>query len=209
MPTKINAVLLPSIPSHPNPTRPGYDTIRRAVTEQGRYLQGATVKGIRAIALILFNVAAFFTVAVARAEPIIVFDSRYNRDYAISACSPLRKAFATPTAVSDCQNAVNTREVGRQFEYKVRSRFAVNTRCKSVSVVLLELDASKGAVNTQKPYWSLVLYYRPGSKVHAWELFRADKLGYITTQKVKGEGTPAQIANEACIAVTGQGANIP
>jgi hypothetical protein len=154
-------------------------------------------------------VAAFFTVAVARAEPIIVFDSRYNRDYAVSACSTLRKVFASPTAVSDCESAVNVRELGRRLEYEVRSRFAENTRCKGIRVVLPELDASKGAIDTQKPYWSLVLYYSPGSKVHTWELFRADKLGYISTRKVKGEGTAAQIADEACNAVARPGANVP
>ena len=57
-----------------------------------------------------------------------------------------------------------------------------------------------------------MLYYQPGSKVHAWALFETDNLGHIMNPRlkvVKGEGTPAQIADEVCIVVTGQGANIP
>jgi hypothetical protein len=179
---------------------------------------------MKSIGAIAFTVAALFTVAIARAEPIIVFDSGWNRDLAVSACLPFRKGVAQPgddpATVFDCQTATNTRGLGTQLEYEVQNKFAVTARCKGVTVLLPELDGNFNFKGTpfsdiRKPHWQLVLYYYPGSKAYAWALFEADSLGHVADRDfrpykmVKGEGTPAQIADEACIVVTGQGASIP
>ena len=164
--------------------------------------------------------AAFFTVAVATAEPIIVLLSQHNLDYAESACSSLMKDAAqnvvagTEPGVIECKLETNTRALGRRLELEVEYKFAVNTRCKGVTVLRTNDREFDGKYNdnairifndTSKPHWNLLLDYYPGSKVHSWALQRGDN----PFKGVQGEGTPAQIADEACIVVTGQGANIP
>jgi hypothetical protein len=197
------------------------------------------MKSIVAVAFILFPVTAGLLAhiwteggmgaltgsiqAFAKAEPIIVFDSGYNRDWAVNACWPFRKEVAPPeadpAAVYDCQWAANTRGLGRELENDVRSKFAVTTRCKGVTVILPEFDNNfsyKQVVDIQKPHWLLILYYQPGSKVYGWALFQVDSRGNLSSpaniltpyKVVKGEGTPAQIADEVCIVVTGQGATV-
>jgi len=162
--------------------------------------------------LFVLPLAAFCTVAVARAEPIVAFDSRSNLDYAKVSCLFFKKAVppsqAKSAAVLDCQMASDTRLLGRRLEYEIESKFAVDTRCKGVTVLRMnhpDLDGIYDDVTSlSKSHWNLMLYYHPGSSIHSWALVRSDN-----AFKVNGEGTPAQIADEACIVVTGQSANIP
>src|SRR5262249_18431631 len=107
----------------------------------------------------------------------------------------------------DCQTAMfDARELVRRLQLQIESKFAVTTRCKGVTVLHpgFDGDFNLKAVNF---YWKLVLYYSPGEKVQAWALLRSDDP--FKGGPVAGEGTPAQIADEVCIVVTGQGANIP
>jgi hypothetical protein len=159
-------------------------------------------------------ISALFTVAAARAEPIVILASPHNLNYAQSICDVVQKNTPTDTAaITDCALVPNTRGLGRRLEYEVESRFAVNTRCKGVTVLRMNdfeydgkfNDDAQKIINGSKPHWKLLLDYQPGSKVHGWSLHRGDD----PMKAVGGEGTPAQIADEVCIVVTGQGANIP
>ena len=146
--------------------------------------------------------------------------SQHNLDWAEAACSVLLKDAAqkvahsdaeTEQAVIECKQAGNTKALGRALEYQVESKFAVDTRCKGVTVLRTNHPEYDGkynydVLNIQKPHWNLLLDYHPGSKVHSWSLYRGDDPFKLVVQ---GEGTPAQIADEACIVVIGQGANIP
>jgi hypothetical protein len=152
---------------------------------------------------------AFFTIAVARAEPIIVFDSGWNQNYAKNACLPFKKdvedvapSEAEVAAVFDCRT-LDARALVARLEFEIE--IIVKTRCKGVKVLRPELDGVNFKIpDIQEPHWKLMLYYSPGSNVQSWALLRSDN----SSKAVGGEGTPAQIAEEVCIAVFGQ-PNIP
>ena len=66
-------------------------------------------------------------------------------------------------------------------------------------------------IEEHKDHWELLLDYIPGSKVHEWSIYPrlhgiADE--YSIARMVSGEGSAAQIADQVCIVVTGQGATV-
>jgi hypothetical protein len=115
-------------------------------------LIGKTMK-IIGVGFTLFTVMA--GLAVAKAEPIIVFDSGYNRDWAVSRCWGFRKEVAPPeadpAAVFDCQTTTNTRGLGRKLESEVQNKFSVTARCNNIAATTLCRGAGKVAQTAFSP----------------------------------------------------------
>jgi hypothetical protein len=146
------------------------------------------MKRLLALACLLF-VTALLTVAVAKAEPIVVLNTLYNRNSAEAVCN-------ATDAVAGCKALVQV--TANRLDDEVAGKFAVNTRCKGIRILRNDDGKTKGD-------WDLRIHYYAYSKVHEWFLFYEPQ----PAKMIKGEGTPAQIADEVCIVVTGQGANIP
>lgn len=119
---------------------------------------------------------------------------------------------------SECRSVRDTRELGRRLENQVMDALAVNTRCKGVVAVIGGHEKYDGkfnpvatAIQEHKDHWDLLLDYIPGSKVHEWSLepqHAWNNQRLLEGQMVSGDGSAAQIADQVCIVVTGQGAAV-
>ena len=96
--------------------------IRATIQEAGYGLglgQGAIMKH-----LFVLPLAAFCTVAVARTEPIVAFDSGWNQDYAKNACLPFKEDVALKAEPGwvDCQTAMfDARELVRRLQLQIEN----------------------------------------------------------------------------------------
>jgi hypothetical protein len=90
----------------------------------------------------------------------------------------------------------------------IMDQLAVNTRCSSVSAYIEGYDKFDGKFNAAamqaeegSGYWSLMVDYAPGSKVHGWSLFPVNASGTTPSdgRLISGEGTVSQIAEQVCI----------
>ena len=119
---------------------------------------------------------------------------------------------------SECRSVRDTRELGRRLENQVMNALAVNTRCKGVVAVIAWHEKYDGKLNPvatdieeHKDHWELLLDYIPGSKVHEWSIYPTaawNSRRVLDREDVSGEGSAAQIADQVCIVVTGQGATV-
>jgi hypothetical protein len=119
--------------------------------------------------------------------------------------------------ISECKSVKDRRELGRRLENNIMDQLAVNTRCSSVSAYIEGYDKFDGKFNAAamqaeegSGYWSLMVDYAPGSKVHGWSLFPVNASGTTPSDGhlISGEGTVSQIAEQVCIVVTRHGASI-
>jgi hypothetical protein len=114
----------------------------------------------------------------------------------------------------ECKSVKDRRELGRRLENNIMDQLAVNTRCSGVSAYIEGYDKFDGKFNAaamqaeeRGAFWSLMVDYAPGSKVHAWSLFPENAVGATSSngRLISGEGTVSQIAEQVCAVVTGQG----
>ena len=158
----------------------------------------------------------------ARAEPIVIVNSTHTLAFAEAACKNQRE----PDAVALCGSVGDPRHLGRILENTLISKFAVTEQCKGVLVALLLEPKYDGNYNQaalelrEKDHWELFVDYTPIGTSYTWALMPEPfeftggrSLPSIKSKSgdrhaVEGEGTPAQIVREVCIAVTGQGANV-
>jgi hypothetical protein len=117
----------------------------------------------------------------------------------------------------ECRSVKDRRELGRRLENNIMDQLAVNTRCAGVSAYIEGYDKFDGKFNAAamqaeegSGYWSLMVNYAPGSKVHGWSLFPVNASGTTPSdgRMISGEGTVSQIAEQVCIVVTRHGASI-
>jgi hypothetical protein len=161
--------------------------------------------------------AMLLLVTAVNAEPIVVFQSLHDLNYAKNVCEYVQSAAgatnASNEAKTECALATDPRALGRRLELDVRSSFATNPRCAGVTVVrgwLDRYDPGDGhdyLATIANKHWELLLDFTPGSKTHGWSLFRVTANQNIE-DRFSGEGTPDQIANAVCIAMTGKGATV-
>jgi hypothetical protein len=142
--------------------------------------------------MLLASAAAFLAMA-ANAEPLVVFQSLHNLNYAEAVCGAVRDLTANSEAKIECALVTDPRALGRRLEFEVQSGFAANTRCAGVTVIRgwnEKFDGGDGheylAAQAQE-HWDLLLNFEPGSKEHGWSLFRFE--GYEGPKNgVAGEG---------------------
>jgi hypothetical protein len=114
----------------------------------------------------------------------------------------------------ECESVKDRRELGRRLENNVMDQMAVNTRCSGVSAYIEGFDKFDGKFNAaamqaeeRGAFWSLMVDYVPGSKVHGWSLFPENAVGATSSNArlISGEGTVSQIAEQVCTIVTRHG----
>lgn len=159
----------------------------------------------------------FATTAVA--EPIVIFQSLHDLNYAKGACEAIQAGLGSQynlKAAQQCAAQADPRSLGRNLEIAVRSKFATKPRCKGVMIVNgwdSHYDGGSGAkylAAQRKDHWDLLLDFQPGSSKHHWSIFHYGNgiSSNSFNENIYGEGTPAEIADSVCIAVTGKGAAI-
>ena len=158
---------------------------------------------------------AMLTPGAAAAEPIIIIIiSQHNLQHAEIGCSYVANA----EGIAECKFFTG-RDLGRKLENEVRSRMATNPRCHGVDVFRQndykydgEINFNELADQMKQVHWDLFLEYNPGQTTHNWTLF--PKTGGVSGGEIvlsgmaSGEGTVSQIADQICIVVKKQGANI-
>ena len=168
-------------------------------------------------ALWIAALIAMLTPGAAVAEPIIIIImSQHNLNYASGVCSyPLLNA----AGIAECKFVGDGRHLGRKLENEVRDRMATNLRCQGVDVFRRndyhydDKDNFNELTDQMKQvHWTLFLEYNPGQTTHNWTLFPwtggVSGGEFVRSGMVSGEGSVSQIADQICIAVKKQGANI-
>src|SRR5271167_3087721 len=84
--------------------------------------------------MLLASAAVFLAVA-AKAEPLAVFQSLHNLNYAEGACKAVHDLEANNEAKIECALVTDPRALGRRLEFEVQSGFAINPRSAGVIVV--------------------------------------------------------------------------
>jgi hypothetical protein len=116
----------------------------------------------------------------------------------------------------ECKSVKDRRELGRRLENNIMDQLAVNTRCSGVSAYIEGYDKFDGKFNAaamqaeeRGAFWSLMVDFVPGSKVHAWSLFPEYAVSATSpnARLISGDGTVAQIAEQVCTVVTGHGSS--
>jgi hypothetical protein len=187
--------------------------------------------------VVLLSCAVLRTAIAAEPKPIVILASIYNVDFAEASCSHLLNAVDIKNitrvlnnasdyepedkqlsdGISECKSVKDRRELGRRLENNIMDQLAVNTRCSSVSAYIEGYDKFDGKFNAAamqaeegSGYWSLMVDYAPGSKVHGWSLFPVSASGTTSSDShlISGEGTVSQIAEQVCIVVTRHGSSI-
>jgi hypothetical protein len=155
-------------------------------------------------------------IPTSQAAPTVRIASLHNLDYAKTACNDIKlhpgADYSTPEARAQCASEIDDRALGRKLEMEVQNKMAIDPRCGGVTVVRgwhPQFDSGDGRYNTaylNKERWDLLLDFRPGSITHAWTITHWD--GNHMGASVDGVGTPEEIADAVCIAVSGRGARI-
>jgi hypothetical protein len=117
--------------------------------------------------------------------------------------------------IRECKSVPDKRELGRRLENSIADQLAITRLCAGVSAYIDGHDKFDGKFNDaaqqakeRNDYWLLMVDYAPGSKVYGWSLFPEKAGGADNGAMISGEGTTAQIAEQVCIVVTGQGAHV-
>jgi hypothetical protein len=158
--------------------------------------------------------AAFlFATACTSAEQkaILILVSNFNLSAAKGECRE------TPDD-RECKSVKDPRELGRRLEESIMDQLAVTARCSGVTAFIEgdpEYDGKRNEAALQaeehNPYWNLRLFYRARYPVYDWELFAENpraKKEWLHARPISGKGTVAEIAEQVCIAIKGQGANV-
>lgn len=146
-------------------------------------------------------VAVFFalpTIAHANPPPVIL-DSWWDVDYANISCRNMH--------IPECNDPV--REV-KTFESQLITQFAGRQICRGIRIEVFKnptrnpnagasADMAKGKI-----WWALSLDFVPGEKSQDWKM----SLGPEDTVIRQGHGTPSEIAENICVIVKNQGAEI-
>ena len=176
--------------------------------------------GAGLLELILGCAAVALAITAAPADPIVVLSSVHNLNFAEAACEYPIEALG-PDGAAECRSVRDPRELGRRLENQIMDLFAVNARCQGVVIVIEGDEKYDGGLNAvatdlmvQKDHWDLLLDYIPGSKTYFWSIFPAAAFNNSKSEFGKGRGvwgeeTAAQIAEQVCIVVKGQGASVP
>jgi hypothetical protein len=157
----------------------------------------------------------------------VVFQTANTLPDAKGACDMLKKSpdnHATAASGKVQCSVSNPMAFGRELELAVQSRMVTNPRCAGVTIVpgwYEKYDsggwqgkaAERYLSAQQKDDWGLLMQSGPGSEKAAWwleprTLWTQSAPDFYRTHPMVDGGTPAQIAEDVCVAVTGQGAHI-